>query len=117
MYYGIPETDISYLEQGRRIQATAVCLMDWPDADGSFSGRHRLMVVHEDRDPKWLDVRVTPMFNAAGVQIPAWKLLNPLDRKAYLYHAQKPTVGSRRAFWNTLGRDLKSKAGHHAASL
>lgn len=109
MFYGIPNTPLTYVVKGRAVSAEAVCLMDWPEADGSFRGHHRLMVVHDDRDPKWLDVRETALYNGAGVQIPAWKLLNELDRKAYLYYAQKPTIGSRRAFFNTLGRDLRAQ--------
>ena len=109
MFYGIPNTPLTYVVKGRAVSAEAVCLMDWPEADGSFSGHHRLMVVHDDRDPKWLDVRETALYNGAGVQIPAWKLLNELDRKAYLYHQQKHVVGTKRAFFNTLGRDLRAQ--------
>lgn len=111
MFCAIPNTEITYIDdQNRTVAANAVCLMDWPDATGQLTGRHRLMVVHDDRDPKWLDVRETSIFNQQGIRIPAWKLLNATDRKIYLYHAQKPTVGSRRAYWQTMGRDLKAKS-------
>jgi hypothetical protein len=110
MFFSIPNIRIRYKQDGQLVTAEAVCLMDWPAPDGTFSNQYQLLVVHKDDDPIWLDVRETTLFSAIGHWIvPVHKLLKGTDRDRYLYHAQKQATSQKRAFWNTLGR----KRGKH----
>ncbi|QPC82092.1 hypothetical protein G4Y79_20780 [Phototrophicus methaneseepsis] len=112
MLFEIPNISVKFDRDGQRVAAEAVCLMNWPMPDGTWTEQYRLMVVHDVRDPQWLDVPQTALYHVDGSLMPVWQLLSADDRNQYLYYRQKQQLGSRRAFFNTVGRHLR-KGGQH----
>ncbi|QPC83756.1 hypothetical protein G4Y79_05095 [Phototrophicus methaneseepsis] len=113
MFFEIEPRRIGYKRNGHMVFGEAVCLMDWPDADGTLQDqRYRLLVLPDERDPEWLDVPETRLFDEATRQrVFVWTLLQPDDQLDYFARYLKVSPDVVRSLRK---QDLQKGGDRHA---